>query len=81
MPEDDVSSLPQKPRTYDCLSAVRWYNGTMAITVLKLKPFGFLPGFTSVVWAQRMETDGISIADFVSMGVNLCRSYNTMDSL
>ena len=57
------------------------YDGTMAITVLKLRPFGFLPGFTSVVWAQPMETGGISIADFVSMGVNLCRSYNTMDSL
>ena len=53
MPEDYVRSLTQKPRTYHCLSVVRWYNGTMAITVLKLRSFGFLPGFTSVVWAQR----------------------------
>ena len=61
MPEDYVRSLTQKPRTYHCLSVVRWYNGTMAITVLKLKPFGFLPGFTSVVWVQRMETGGMYI--------------------
>ena len=60
MPEDDVRSLPQKPRTYDCLSVVRWYNRMTAITVLKLRPFGFLPGFNSVVWAQWMEIGGIS---------------------
>ena len=71
MPEDDVRSLPQKPRSYDCLSVVRWYNGTMAITVLKLRQFGFLPGFTSVVWAQCMETGGISIDNFVSTGLHL----------
>ena len=79
MPEDDVRSLPQKPRTYDCPSVVRWYNRMTAITVLKLRPFGFLPGFNSVVWAQRMEICNISIANFVSKGVHPWCSYDTVE--